>query len=103
MSTLADRSASELVRDNIRNLRAYQPGKPIEEVEREIGITGAIKIASNENPLGPSPLAIEAASRRENRAVVGRVMGSSWSGTHPVNEAERLGLTTKRGELDRTG
>jgi len=54
---------SQLVRDNIRDLKPYQPGKPIEEVEREIGITGAIKLASNENPLGPSPLAIEAASK----------------------------------------
>jgi histidinol-phosphate aminotransferase len=38
----------------------YQPGKPIEELERELGITGAIKVASNENPLGPSPKALAA-------------------------------------------
>jgi histidinol-phosphate aminotransferase len=38
----------------------YKPGKPIEEVERELGITGLIKLASNENPLGPSPKAQEA-------------------------------------------
>jgi histidinol-phosphate aminotransferase len=38
----------------------YQPGKPIEEVERELGITGAIKVASNENPDGPSPKALAA-------------------------------------------
>ena len=38
----------------------YQPGKPIEELEREYGITGAIKVASNENPLGPSPRALAA-------------------------------------------
>lgn len=54
---------SDLVRDNIRDLKPYQPGKPIEEVEREIGITGAIKLASNENPLGPSPKALEAAAK----------------------------------------
>ena len=48
--------------DNIRTLRPYIPGKPIEEVERELGIT-AIKLASNENPLGPSPLGLEAACR----------------------------------------
>ncbi len=54
---------SKIVRENIRNLQPYQPGKPIEEVEREIGIKGAIKMASNENPLGPSPLAMEAATR----------------------------------------
>ena len=46
----------------IRQIRAYQPGKPIEEVERELGIH-AIKLASNENPLGPSPLAVEALRR----------------------------------------
>jgi histidinol-phosphate aminotransferase len=40
-------------------IRAYPPGKPIEEVERELGHT-AIKLASNENPLGPSPKAQEA-------------------------------------------
>jgi histidinol-phosphate aminotransferase len=38
----------------------YQPGKPIEELERELGISGAIKVASNENPLGPSPKAMAA-------------------------------------------
>jgi histidinol-phosphate aminotransferase len=49
-----------IVRENIRELKPYQPGKPIEEVERDLGISGAIKLASNENPLGPSPLALEA-------------------------------------------
>lgn len=62
-STTASHTPSELVRENIRDLKPYQPGKPVEEVEREIGITGAIKLASNENPLGPSPLAIEAAAK----------------------------------------
>jgi histidinol-phosphate aminotransferase len=36
------------------------PGKPIAEVERELGIAGAVKLASNENPIGPSPAALEA-------------------------------------------
>lgn len=45
---------------HVRNLDVYQPGKPIEELERELGISGAIKVASNENPLGPSPKAIAA-------------------------------------------
>jgi len=49
-----------LVGDHIASLKPYEPGKPIEEVERELGITGSIKLASNENPLGPSPAAIEA-------------------------------------------
>ena len=38
----------------------YVPGKPIAEVERELGLTGTIKMASNESPLGPSPKAVEA-------------------------------------------
>ncbi len=45
---------------HVETLNPYVPGKPIEETEREYGVTGAIKLASNENPLGPSPLAIKA-------------------------------------------
>jgi histidinol-phosphate aminotransferase len=52
-----------LANHNIRNIIPYQPGKPIEEVERELGIFSVIKLASNENPLGPSPLAILAAEK----------------------------------------
>jgi histidinol-phosphate aminotransferase len=59
---------SGLVPDNIATLAPYQPGKPVEELERELGITGAIKIASNENPMGPSPLAVEAATRAVREA-----------------------------------
>ena len=44
----------------VRGLTPYQPGKPIATLERELGITQAIKLASNENPLGPSPRAVEA-------------------------------------------
>ncbi len=44
----------------VQNLTPYQPGKPIEEVERELGIPNATKLASNENPLGPSPLVLAA-------------------------------------------
>ena len=47
--------------DYILAIDAYKPGKPIEELEREYGIRDAVKLASNENPLGPSPKAIEAA------------------------------------------
>ena len=41
-------------------IKPYQPGKPIEELEAELGITNAIKLASNENPRGPSPKVIKA-------------------------------------------
>jgi len=46
--------------DNINCISPYVPGKPIEELERELGITNSIKLASNENPLGPSPKAVAA-------------------------------------------
>src|SRR5512142_507688 len=44
----------------IRAIAAYQPGKPISELERELGISGIVKLASNENPLGASPAAVAA-------------------------------------------
>ncbi len=46
-------------RPGIEFIQPYQGGKPIEEVERELGVTNIIKLASNENSLGPSPLAVE--------------------------------------------
>lgn len=49
-----------LPRKAILNVKPYQPGKPIEEVKRELGLRDVIKMASNENPLGPSPKAVEA-------------------------------------------
>ncbi len=49
-----------LTRPGVESLVPYPPGKPIEELERELGIQGSIKLASNENPLGPSPRALEA-------------------------------------------
>ena len=51
---------TKLAAPGVRGLQPYQPGKPIEELERELGIANAVKLASNENPLGPSPLAVEA-------------------------------------------
>lgn len=45
--------------ENIKAIQPYVPGKPIEELERELGISNSIKLASNENPLGPSPGAMK--------------------------------------------
>jgi histidinol-phosphate aminotransferase len=53
-------SKRKLTRPCVEKLRPYSPGKPIEEVQREFGLTDIIKLASNENPLGPSPKAVEA-------------------------------------------
>ncbi|GBE02237.1 histidinol-phosphate aminotransferase 2 [bacterium BMS3Bbin06] len=46
--------------EHIRAIKPYLPGKPVEELQRELGIKEAVKLASNENPLGPSPMALEA-------------------------------------------
>jgi histidinol-phosphate aminotransferase len=53
----------DLALEWVRSLAPYVPGKPIEELERELGISNIIKLASNENPFGPSPLALEAMRR----------------------------------------
>lgn len=49
-----------LAAQGVQKLTPYVPGKPVEELERELGITNIIKLASNENPLGPSPKALAA-------------------------------------------
>ncbi|MBW1900178.1 MAG: histidinol-phosphate transaminase [Deltaproteobacteria bacterium] len=51
---------NSLTHEGVEDLIPYPPGKPIEELERELGIQGSIKLASNENPLGPSPRAVQA-------------------------------------------
>ena len=52
-----------LVPPYIESLEPYKAGKPIAELQRELGLTRIVKLASNENPLGPSPLALEAMKR----------------------------------------
>ena len=51
---------------NIAEIIPYPPGKPLEELEREYGITDSIKLASNENPWGPSPKAVAAVQKTLN-------------------------------------
>jgi len=51
-----------LAKKDVLEIKPYEPGKPVSELSREMGITGIIKMASNENPLGPSPKAVEAMS-----------------------------------------
>jgi histidinol-phosphate aminotransferase len=62
-------SINELLPPWVTRIRPYPPGKPIEEVERELGHS-AVKLASNENPLGPSPRALEALRNSLDRASV---------------------------------
>jgi histidinol-phosphate aminotransferase len=54
------REAEHLARKGILDIKPYIPGKPTGEVKRELGLHDVIKLASNENPLGPSPLAVKA-------------------------------------------
>jgi len=50
----------DLAVPGVRELQPYQPGKPIDELQRELGLGEVIKLASNENPLGPGPMALAA-------------------------------------------
>ena len=60
LKSIAVKKIRDLIRPNIANILPYPPGKPIEEVKRELGVNEVIKMASNENALGPSPKALEA-------------------------------------------
>ena len=62
--SLQPMSIIDKVPDHIRGIVPYVPGKPIDEVEREYGIQGSAKLASNENSLGPSPKAVAALRER---------------------------------------
>ena len=53
-------AVNELAAPGVRTLQPYQPGLPLEELARRYGVTDAVKLASNENPLGPSPRVAEA-------------------------------------------
>ncbi len=57
---MSDNPFQPLAMPGVQKLRPYEPGKPPEALERELGIASALKLASNENPLGPSPEALAA-------------------------------------------
>ncbi len=79
-----------LVPSYVASLQPYIPGKPIEEVEREYGVSNVAKLASNENPLGPSPRAVEA-----GRAALAQVNLYPDGSAFALHEAlaSRLGVT----------
>jgi histidinol-phosphate aminotransferase len=54
------RTILDNVRPTLHGMTPYVPGKPISEVQKEFGLTDIVKLASNENPLGPSPFALKA-------------------------------------------
>src|SRR5947208_13761178 len=55
--------ADSFFRAPVRDLVPYEPGKPVEEVQRELGLGRVVKLASNEGPFGPFPAALEAIAR----------------------------------------
>jgi len=71
-----------VVKPHILELAPYQPGKPAEELDRELGITGSLKLASNESPLGPSPRAVAA-------------MRAALEGVHRYPDGASFGLRRK--------
>ena len=83
-------SLDDLVPAWIRTLAPYSPGMPVEELERQLGIRDSIKLASNENPLGPSPKALAAIA-----AALGELHRyPDGSAFHLKNRlAERLGVS----------
>ena len=79
------------VPDYILAIKPYSPGKPLEELEREYGISDSIKLASNENPLGPSPLAVKAI-----KDAIGKLNRYPDGSGHDLvrNIAKKLGIST---------
>jgi len=81
--------AEDLVLPPVAALHPYEPGKPIEELEREEGVSQVVKLASNENPLGPSPVALEAV-----RAALSEVNrypdGGCWALSRKIAARHRL-------------
>lgn len=82
-------SFAALAVPGVRRLQPYVPGKPVEELERELGLSGSVKLASNENPLGPAPGAV--AAIRAAAAEAGWYPdGSAWALKRAI--AGRLGV-----------
>jgi histidinol-phosphate aminotransferase len=55
--------ADSFFRPSVQGLVPYEPGRPVEEVQRELGLERCVKLASNEGPFGPFPSALEALAR----------------------------------------
>lgn len=84
---------ARLAARGVRSLEPYVPGKPVEELQRELGIGNAIKLASNENPLGPSAQAL--AAMRAALTDTGLYPdGSGFQLRHAL--AERLGASAEQ-------
>ena len=83
--TLRDR-----INPHIRELEPYQPGKPLEELERELGLQDSVKLASNEHPVGASPRVIEAIRACASEVVHRYPDGASFALRRQLSD--RLGI-----------
>ena len=63
MASSVARIAESFFRPSVQGLVPYEPGKPVEEVQRELGLERCVKLASNEGPFGPFPAALDALAR----------------------------------------
>ncbi len=80
-----------VVSPHIERLSPYVPGKPVEQLERELGIRHAIKLASNENPMGPSPQVFEAVAQalsETHRYPDGTLLREALAAHHGVTPQE---------------
>ena len=82
------------IKKSIKNLIPYPPGKPMDELTREYGIKKVIKLASNENPLGPSPLAL-----REIRKGLSQLHRYPDGSGYYLKEALSRRLGVKEGQI----
>jgi histidinol-phosphate aminotransferase len=92
MTKKADDPINKVLRRGIGELEEYVPGRSIEEVKAEFGLESAEKMASNENPLGPSPLAIKAA---QNALATSHLYPDGNAGELKAGLGERFGLGTE--------
>ncbi|MCS7007191.1 MAG: aminotransferase class I/II-fold pyridoxal phosphate-dependent enzyme, partial [Gaiellaceae bacterium] len=83
MSGGASSGPSDLIRPALAGLVPYEPGRPVEEVQRELGLERVVKLASNEGPFGPFPAALEALER--TRGELNRYPdGGAWRLRHAL-------------------
>ena len=81
------------IRPNVLGMTPYSPGKPVEEVKRELGLDRVVKLASNENPLGPSPKAVAAVREAAGRM---HVYPDGAAYTLKTALAERFGVGVRQ-------
>lgn len=87
-----NRGLLEQVKAGVQSLSPYEPGRPIDEIKREYGLEEVIKLASNENPLGPSPRVTEAIAEAARQVALypdgnGFTLKNALAGEHAIEPA----------------